>query len=656
VNETMNLAAVEGRAYEWALREPAMIPYWMHETKGLSETGVKLGDDDPWYVKHGRGQPVHAASVRPPKQDLPDYLEHAQNTINHLLELGSRRTEQQQTDLEEYMEEMEPKALRKLHERYRRKAEAYLEKQKIWDAATEEEDRDYYQNEFDSARKKYEKKARKWRNTFGSDGVQFMVEDPGKRNAKAPGVFYFPDENTLDPEVEVAVDTFNDSILMEAYQYGWKSVHLGLKMIALLLLWKAGVFTEESRDTFLSATEGTTEKEQNKKAVEIFSTPMNEVCKKYREVRVLKPGELKPPEGRTLWLKFMPSDEYLEGRRKLEEEVEVEGDATAVGATKDAIDSIDWRPKAERRGIQRAAIELALNLFCANHEQHRPKDKFRRLELPGPYVSTDFQDISLSIPLEPHKRPVEMDTFEYTKKLAKYHHDVDLAYRVAREKVLKYDAIELSPPVNHRGPFEVGTAETMLELFQKKLTAMYELYEALNETSRRAPRPIIQRMLTCVEEGLHLPPGVKHEFMIMRADENSHEMEVVDLSKAEIELLEELTSDSWDEVRKPFALEDLKGWSYTEFEELLDFRDAVEALGDEIPVWESLKPRRMSKSQVEQFMQIPHDPEARGKKGLGIPELTQALKDAKPYHFEHYWSEDEVIHFLRAMKENDAIQ
>jgi hypothetical protein len=55
-------------------------------------------------------------------------------------------------------------------------------------------------------------------------------------------------------------------------------------------------------------------------------------------------------------------------------------------------------------------------------------------------------------------------------------------------------------------------------------------------------------------------------------------------------------------------------------------------------------------------MQIPHDPEARGKKGLGIPELTQALKDAKPYHFEHYWSEDEVIHFLRAMKENDAIQ
>jgi hypothetical protein len=340
---------------------------------------------------------------------------------------------------------------------------------------------------------------------------------------------------------------------------------------------------------------------------------MNNFCRDYRQVRILRPGELKPPTdgGKTLWLKFMPSEEYFESRRRLEEEAEIERDGT-VGAARAAIDGIDWRPKAERRGIRRAAIEYGLNILCANHEQHRLKDKFRRVELPGPYVSTDLPEISLSLPLEPYERPVEMDTFEYTKQVARYHHDLDLAYSAAREKVNKYDAIELPPPVNHRGPFEVGTAELMLELFQAKVNSLYKTYQLLNDAAQRAPRPIIERMLSRVEEGIHLEPEDKHEFMIMRPDENGKEMEVVDLSKAELGLFDELVTKSWDELRKPFTREFLPGRTCKNILDLKKFAQEVDQLVD-IPIWAPARPKRLSEIKMEQFEQRPHDSQARGE-------------------------------------------
>jgi hypothetical protein len=183
----------------------------------------KPGETDPWYQKHGRGQPLHGLSERPPVQDLPDYLQDAQNTVNHLFELGSQRTEQQHSDLEEYMEEMEPKSLKKIHEQYKAKLIAY-QKKPDWTVAREADERKHVMDEFDKEKKKYRKKAGRWLNKIGSDGAQFMIEEPGKPNTKAPGVFYFPDEGALDPDVEVAIDTINESVIMNTYQHGWKSV------------------------------------------------------------------------------------------------------------------------------------------------------------------------------------------------------------------------------------------------------------------------------------------------------------------------------------------------------------------------------------------------------------------------------------------------
>ena len=100
INEKMNLLWVEERAYGWALREPSMIPVWMHPRLGLPDKGIKPSDDIPWYRK-GAPRRSAAAIGRPQPQQLPDYLQQAQDEINRLLEKYSAQllTDEESTTL-----------------------------------------------------------------------------------------------------------------------------------------------------------------------------------------------------------------------------------------------------------------------------------------------------------------------------------------------------------------------------------------------------------------------------------------------------------------------------------------------------------------------------------------------------------------------------
>jgi len=41
IDKSRNLPWVESRAYSWALKDPALIPYWMHPIKGILKTGSR---------------------------------------------------------------------------------------------------------------------------------------------------------------------------------------------------------------------------------------------------------------------------------------------------------------------------------------------------------------------------------------------------------------------------------------------------------------------------------------------------------------------------------------------------------------------------------------------------------------------------------------
>ena len=83
VEEATNLVLVENRAYNWALKEPSLIPVWLHPRLGLVDKGIRATDKDPWYRRDLRPSGVRR---RPAPQKLPDYLQIAQRTVNTLLQ------------------------------------------------------------------------------------------------------------------------------------------------------------------------------------------------------------------------------------------------------------------------------------------------------------------------------------------------------------------------------------------------------------------------------------------------------------------------------------------------------------------------------------------------------------------------------------------
>jgi hypothetical protein len=187
IEEATNLLWVENRAYSWALREPSLIPVWLHPRLGLSNKGIKASDDDPWYRKDVQDSGIRR---RPPPQKLPDYLQHAQDTINDLLQKFAKgiATEDQITQLEGFLIDFELQSLKQL----RGHRERVLEYHPEWKDGIEVEQITELDDEIKTAHKK-------WLSSFAKDGIQFVVGRQPVTHILEPGVFYVPE---IQPSVE----------------------------------------------------------------------------------------------------------------------------------------------------------------------------------------------------------------------------------------------------------------------------------------------------------------------------------------------------------------------------------------------------------------------------------------------------------------------
>ncbi|THV52445.1 hypothetical protein BGAL_0079g00320 [Botrytis galanthina] len=246
--------------------------------------------------------------------------------------------------------------------------------------------------------------------------------------------------------------------------------------------------------------------------------------------------------------------------------------------------ALNFQSKAERRGIQRAAIEMALNFLASNYEQRRPDDLFRRIVIPSPWQKP-LPEVPISMELEPTKRPIELDTKYYTKLMVEYTRWKDDDWYDAREKIIQTTPGYVPPPANFNGPFTIPSMFEYQDAASKYLGNLTPTWDALLHAAKTYPRPFLTAVLARIERGVRFEPGQGFDSL----NEVANGMEVK-LVPQELGVLRELTEPSWNCHWLPYPpvaddKEDMPRQILDEFE-----RD-VEALpeSEKPPYWVSEK-------------------------------------------------------------------
>jgi hypothetical protein len=316
---------------------------------------------------------------------------------------------------------------------------------------------------------------------------------------------------------------------------------------------------------------------------------------------------------------------------------------------------VDFSGKAERRGVQRAAIELALNLLASNQEQHRPHDKFRKLQLPRRYRPPQ-KDIPLCLPLEPSKRPVEQDPFKVTKMLLKYREWKDADYQKARDKASDLAPEQLAPPVNYNGPSPLLTEEQLIDEFRKRHNALASIQAELIEAGKIAPRPLIHRLTTIVDEVIQLPPGT-HPLAQRELAENGGKEFGLDMK--DLEVLRSLFRPSWTK-RIEYPPIPIQG----ERDRLDEFEADVARFEEFLPLWEpydTWNPLSTDPDDEAYYIQEQYDRDNESKYGVDLHTLLQEninvsrkrRADGLPVEL---WKEPEAVNYLTLMHDAELIQ
>jgi hypothetical protein len=227
VDEGKNLLWIESRAYGWALREPALIPMWLHPTKGIPNTAIPPDKPKPWYREGTafEGAKASRPDARPPLQFLPNYLKARQDWINQLLAAGSDRTEEGQHKLEELLYLHEPPEVRKLHDEYLDlQNEQRLEKEEAKTNEYISKRPSKFEDQIEIASTKFKKHFSRWVQGFQRRGVQLMVFNPDLTTVKdVPGVFYLPSEDIIPQDRHIEVE-YAQQFLDQIRSSGWKSL------------------------------------------------------------------------------------------------------------------------------------------------------------------------------------------------------------------------------------------------------------------------------------------------------------------------------------------------------------------------------------------------------------------------------------------------
>lgn len=334
--------------------------------------------------------------------------------------------------------------------------------------------------------------------------------------------------------------------------------------------------------------------------------------------------------------------------------------------------TIDFTSKAERRGIQRAAIELALNLLATNQEQHRPADRFRLVALDRQFVPLPGE-VSISLPLEASTRQVEHDTFGITKKIIAYREWKESDHEIARERVLQDPSVlaldgtgesrpdsttgvpkgvplekfYLKPPANYMGPIATGDAADWIEFRKERHAVLSRVATQLSDAYAKAPRPLLQKMLERLNDGMrrsrndddHLPPP----------------------EKKYLELLQEVAGESWDESRRDYTehlphLSEDPAVKAQQLVRLAEFEKTL-ALVPNLPFWDPLEddPGLDRRNQC-QYPQYKYTPSVRSQLGMSMRDLHDELGKITLQQGLVTWTVHEMRLYLRTMKDFGRIQ
>jgi hypothetical protein len=314
----------------------------------------------------------------------------------------------------------------------------------------------------------------------------------------------------------------------------------------------------------------------------------------------------------------------------------------------------DFIGKAERRGVQRAAVELALNLLATNEEQHRPLDRFRRVELPPRYQPSQ-KEVLLCLPLEPWKRPVEQEPFEITKLMLRYRKWKDNDYSAARARARDRFPGYLESPANYNGPCALLTQYDLHSRFGKRHKQMVQVQAALIRACKIAPRALIYQLITIVNEALLLP-----------LDDPSHPLVDNDwgetpLERKDIENLLALCAPSWNERKKPYPTpKALTESVQKERAQLKEFERDVGIFMDELPLWEPWQ--ALNQHRPKGYIRDPYDPQLESAAGWDLKTLVHdkinanRQERAQNLHPVHMWTNDEAIAHLTTMHNACRVQ
>lgn len=303
--------------------------------------------------------------------------------------------------------------------------------------------------------------------------------------------------------------------------------------------------------------------------------------------------------------------------------------------------------------MQRAAIELALNLLATNQEQHRPLDRFRRVELPPRYQPPP-KEFSLCLPLEPWERPVEQDPSEITKLMLRYRKQKDNSYHTAREDAADMCPGFLEPPINYNGPCTLLTQYDLHSRIAKRHKQLVQVQDRLIHACKLAPRTLIYKLINIINEALLLPGDHPSRRLVPGGDGA--------LVKEDLEVLGALCAPSWSELQKPYPslvteTESLK----EERARLEEFEKDVGMFMDELPLWEPL-PSAPSPDQPEVHVLGSYNPTLESATGWDLNTLVEekinknrAKRESDP-HPVHQWAVAEAITHLTKMHNACRIQ
>jgi hypothetical protein len=310
---------------------------------------------------------------------------------------------------------------------------------------------------------------------------------------------------------------------------------------------------------------------------------------------------------------------------------------------------VDFAPKAERRGIQRAAIELALNLLATNQEQHRPKDRFRMVDLPST-IKIFEKEVPLCMPLRPDERPLEQDPLEYTRKMLAFRRWKDYDYGLARLRIDRSGS--LPAPDNFLGPASIATVDDIHTAARTQLNNLASIQKGLIEAVKAAPRPLLEQLLLLVDAGVNQLKLGTHPL----DDEE-------ELTTDGVDLLEEIAGESWDEARLEYG-DMIPGVQNTPEDRgrLEEFEIDIAEIAD-LPLWEpSPQSDPMDEDSFEHFTQTEYDPTMPSTSGMAGDEVRQAIgnrrmaKTGGTAGTPHLWDLKAVTRYLKAMESVRRIQ